>query len=67
MNRAVAGLAILDGLGLDHYRCYHSTRAALLRRAGRAAEARDAYRRALDPARTEPGRRYLTRVLDDEG
>ncbi len=44
MNRAIAvaeidgpeaGLAILDRLDLDHYRYFHSTRADLLRRAGR--------------------------------
>lgn len=68
MNRAIAvaeidgpeaGLAILDGLGLDQYRYFHSTRAGLLRRAGRDGEARDAYRRALDLAQTEPERRFL--------
>ncbi len=68
MNRAVAvaeidgpeaGLAILDRLDLDHYRYFHSTRAELLRRAGRDAEARDSYRRALDLAQTEPERRFL--------
>ena len=45
LNRAIAvaeldgpeaGLAILDGLELDHYRYFHSARAELLRRAGRA-------------------------------
>ena len=68
MNRAIAvaeiegpeaGLAILDRLDLDHYRYFHSTRADLLRRAGRAAEARQAYRRALDLAQTEPEQRFL--------
>ena len=68
LNRAVAvaeidgpdaGLAILDRLDLDHYRYFHSTRAELLRRAGRDGEARDAYRRALDLARTEPEQRFL--------
>jgi RNA polymerase sigma-70 factor (ECF subfamily) len=68
MNRAIAvaeidgpaaGLAILDRLGLEHYRYFHSTRAELLRRAGRDREARDAYRRALDLAQTEPERRFL--------
>jgi RNA polymerase sigma-70 factor, ECF subfamily len=72
MNRAVAvaeidgpqaGLAILDRLDLDHYRYFHSTRAELLRRAGRDAEARDAYRRALDLAQTEPERRFLAARL----
>ena len=68
MNRAIAvaeldgpeaGLAILDALDLDHYRYFHSTRAELLRRAGRDAAAHDAYRRALDLAQTEPEQRFL--------
>jgi RNA polymerase sigma-70 factor (ECF subfamily) len=68
LNRAIAvaeldgpdaGLAALDGLDLDHYRYYHSTRADLLRRGGSEDEARDAYRRALDLAQTEPERRFL--------
>jgi len=68
MNRAIAvaeldgpeaGLAILDALDLDHYRYFHSTRAELLRRAGRDAQAHDAYRRALDLAQTEPEQRFL--------
>jgi len=57
MNRAIAvaelngpeaGLAVLDGLELDGYRYYHSTRADLLRRRGRDDEARAAHTRALD-------------------
>jgi RNA polymerase sigma-70 factor (ECF subfamily) len=68
MNRAVAvaeidgptaGLAILERLDLDHYRYFHSTRADLLRRAGRHGEAHAAYRRALDLAQTEPEQRFL--------
>jgi RNA polymerase sigma-70 factor (ECF subfamily) len=68
MNRAIAvaeidgpeaGLAVLDRLELDHYRYFHSTRAELLRRAGRDAEAHAAYRRALDLAQTEPEQRFL--------
>jgi RNA polymerase sigma-70 factor (ECF subfamily) len=71
-NRAIAvaeldgpevGLALLDALELDHYRYYHSTRADLLRRAGRTEDARDAYRRALELAQTEPERRFLHRRL----
>ncbi|GAA0372065.1 RNA polymerase sigma factor [Microbispora corallina] len=54
-----AGLAILDGLDLDHYRYFHSTRAELLRRAGRDGEAHQAYRRALSAAQTEPEQRFL--------
>jgi RNA polymerase sigma-70 factor (ECF subfamily) len=72
MNRAVAvaeidgpeaGLDILDRLDLSHYRYYHSTRAELLRRAGRHSEARRAYRRALDLAQTEPEQRFLQAQL----
>jgi RNA polymerase sigma-70 factor (ECF subfamily) len=72
LNRAVAvaelcgpeaGLSLLDGLDLDHYRYFHSTRAALLRRAGRVDEARKAYEHALQVAQTESERRALTRQL----
>ncbi len=68
MNRAIAvaeldgpdaGLAILDQLDLGHYRYYYSTRADLLRRAGRDTEARHAYQRALELAQTKPERRFL--------
>ena len=68
MNRAIAvaeidgpeaGLAILDRLDLDHYRYFHSTRAELLRRAGRDGEAHETYRRALDAAQTEQEQRFL--------
>jgi RNA polymerase sigma-70 factor (ECF subfamily) len=54
-----AGLAILDQLELHHYRYYHSTRADLLRRAGRESEARKAYERALELTQTQPERRFL--------
>ncbi len=58
LNRAVAvaevdgagaGLAEVEVLGgeLDHYQPYHATRAELLARAGRRADAAAAYRRAL--------------------
>ena len=76
LNRAIAvaevdgpaaALAILDGLPLDHYRYYHSTRAALLRRSGDTGGAVLAYRRALELAETEPERQFLldqvTRLL----
>jgi RNA polymerase sigma-70 factor (ECF subfamily) len=74
MNRAIAiaelegpqaGLALLDGLELDDYRYYHSTRADLLRRLGRADEARAAYARALELTRPGPERRFLERRLAD--
>ena len=72
LNRAIAvaelegpeaGLTVLDGLGLDHYRYFHSARAELLRRAGRDDEAGDAYRRALDLAQTDAERRSLQHRL----
>jgi RNA polymerase sigma-70 factor (ECF subfamily) len=74
MNRAVAvaeidgpeaGLAILDRLDLHDYRYFHSTRADLLRRAGRPSEAHHAYRLALDLAQTEPEQRFLQDRLDE--
>jgi len=72
LNRAVAvaesqgpepALAIVDRLELPDYRYLHSTRAELLRRLGRTAEARDAYRRALELAHADSERRFLQRRL----
>jgi RNA polymerase sigma-70 factor (ECF subfamily) len=72
LNRAVAiaeaagpgaALAIVDGLDLPGYQYWHSTRAELLRRLGRSAEARAAYQAALDLARSLPERRYLERRI----
>ena len=72
LNRAVAiaesegpaaALAIVDSLDLSGYQYWHSTRAELLRRLGRAADARAAYARALALARTEPERRFLQRGI----
>jgi RNA polymerase sigma-70 factor (ECF subfamily) len=74
LNRAIAvaeadgpraGLALVDRLGLDTYQYFHSTRADLLRRLGRAAEARTEYERALELARTEPERRFLRRRIGE--
>ena len=56
-----AGLELVDGLGLEHYRYLHSTRAELLRRLGRTAEARDAYDRALALVDDEAERRLFER------
>jgi len=76
LNRAVAvaevegpaaALALLDDLGLDEYRYFHSTRAELLRRTGRDADARDAYARAIELAQTEPERRQLESRLAELG
>jgi RNA polymerase sigma-70 factor, ECF subfamily len=58
---AEAGLALVDRLDLDGYQYFHSTRADLLRRLGRAEEARTEYERALELAHTEPERRFLQR------
>jgi RNA polymerase sigma-70 factor (ECF subfamily) len=70
LNRAVAvahvrgpeaGLEIIDRLPLDDYQYLHSTRAELLRRLGRAEDARAAYERALELARRASERRFLER------
>jgi len=58
-----AGLAIVDRLALDDYRYLHATRGELLRRLGRNAEARDAYRRALALVHDGAERRLLERRL----
>nr|WP_262322545.1 sigma-70 family RNA polymerase sigma factor [Acidiferrimicrobium sp. IK] len=72
LNRAVAiaeagapeeALALVDSLDLGDYRYLHSTRAELLRRLGRDAEAREAFELALRMATTEPERRFLARRL----
>jgi len=68
LNRAVAlaevhgasdGLAAVDGLDLDDYFLFHSTRAELLRRLGRDAEAADAYERALGLVANAAESRFL--------
>jgi RNA polymerase sigma-70 factor (ECF subfamily) len=73
LNRAVAvaqagdpaaALRAVDRLDLDGYLYFHSTRGELLRRLGRDAEARAAYRRALELATSTPERRFLTRRLE---
>jgi RNA polymerase sigma-70 factor (ECF subfamily) len=76
LNRAIAvaeaegpeaGLAIVDRLALDDYRYLHSTRAELLRRLARNAEARAAYGRALELSHDESERRLLERRLAELG
>jgi len=72
LNRAVAvamadgpapGLALVDRLAaggqLDDYPYLHSTRADLLRRLDRRAEAAAAYRRALELTANAPERAFL--------
>jgi RNA polymerase sigma-70 factor (ECF subfamily) len=76
LNRAVAvamaggpeaGLALADeqAEALDGYHLLHSTRADLLRRLGRADEAADAYRRALELAGNPVERAFLQRRLEE--
>jgi RNA polymerase sigma-70 factor (ECF subfamily) len=59
-----AALCAVNRLDLDGYLYFHSTRGELLRRLGRDAEARAAYRRALQLATSTPERRFLTRRLE---
>ena len=78
LNRAVAvamadgpdvGLALVDELdasgALEGYHLLHATRADLLRRLGRNAEAATAYRAALALASADTERRYLQRRLEE--
>ena len=74
LNRAIAvaeaagtdaGLSLVERLDLDGYQYFHSTRADLLRRLGRANEARTEYQRALELADSEPERRFLRRRLEE--
>jgi RNA polymerase sigma-70 factor (ECF subfamily) len=74
LNHAVAvaeagdpdgALRAVDRLDLDGYLYFHSTRGELLRRLGRDAEARAAYRRALELATSTPERRFLAGRLED--
>ncbi|MDN5914777.1 MAG: RNA polymerase sigma factor [Pseudonocardia sp.] len=77
LNRAVAvamvrgpgaGLDAVDVIeGLDRYRLLHATRADLLRRLGRRAEAMTAYRRAHELATNAAERQFLERRLRDLG
>jgi RNA polymerase sigma-70 factor (ECF subfamily) len=80
LNRAIAvafsegpdaGLALIDTLHLDahlgEYHLLHATRADLLRRAGRPADALPHYRRALELAPSDAERRFLQRRIDECG
>ncbi len=77
LNRAAAvamaegaerGLSLIDRIeGLDDYYLLHSARADLLRRSGRRAEARDAYRRSLGLATNPVERSFLERRLREVG
>jgi RNA polymerase sigma-70 factor (ECF subfamily) len=76
LNRAVAvsmadgpeaGLELVDGIAaggaLDRYYLLHSVRAALLRRVGRADDAAEAYRRALELSTNPVDRRFLEKGI----
>ncbi len=80
LNRAVAiamrdgpqaGLAIIEPMltepPLATYHLTHAAHADLCRRAGRNADARVSFARALDLARQEPERRFLRRRLAELG
>ena len=54
----LAGLALLDGFELPGHRL-PGARAELLRRSGRADEARTAYELAIELCDNEPERRHL--------
>jgi len=62
-----AGLDIAEGLALEDYHYLHATRGELLRRLGRADEARDALRRALALVGDDAERRLLERRLAELG
>ena len=72
LNQAVAiaqagdparALLLVEGLELDAYPHLHSTRGELLTRLGRPNDARVAFTRALELARSDSDRRFLTRRL----
>ena len=78
LNRAVAiamrdgplaGLALIDAIlargDLADYQLAHAARADLCRRAGRPAEARESYVRALALTQNEPARRFLEQRLGE--
>jgi RNA polymerase sigma-70 factor, ECF subfamily len=62
-----AALEIVERLELDRYHYLHATHAELLRRLDRAAEARAAYRRALELVHSDAERRHLERRLAELG
>ena len=61
-----AALPLVNALesSLEDYHLWHATRADLLRRLGRKAEAAVAYRRALELTENAVERRFLTRRLE---
>ena len=74
LNRAIAvaeaegaavGLAVVDGLDLEGYQYFHSTRADLLRRLDRSDEAASEYQRSLELAKGGPEQRFLRRRIEE--
>jgi len=70
LNRAVAvaeldgpkvALTLIDRLPLTGYHAWHATRADMLRRLGRTAEAKEAYGAAIAATRNSAERAYLSR------
>jgi RNA polymerase sigma-70 factor, ECF subfamily len=57
---AAAALALVDELDLDDYYAFHATRADLLRRLGRNADAAASYERASAMAPTGAERHFLS-------
>ena len=62
-----AALPLVDALqsSLEDYHLWHATRADLLRRIGRSAEAVSAYQHALELAQNEVERKFLSRRLEE--
>lgn len=62
-----AALPLVDALqlSLEDYHLWHATRADLLRRLGRTAEAVSAYQHALELAQNEVERKFLSRRLEE--
>jgi RNA polymerase sigma-70 factor (ECF subfamily) len=60
-----AALEMVEQLALEEYPYLHSTRAELLRRLGRGAEARVSYERARELVTSERERRFLASRLAD--
>jgi RNA polymerase sigma-70 factor (ECF subfamily) len=64
-GRPDAALELIDSLDLDGYHYLHAVRAEVLRRLGRADEARGAYDRALELVHSASEGRFLERRLGE--
>lgn len=73
MNRAIViaeldgpdvALSVVESLALEGYHAWHATRADLLRRLGRSAEARSAYESAIAATENTAEKAYLSRRRD---